>query len=129
MHRIKASIFALLITNCFFAITAFADNYKGVDSQAKNIASRVRPHLPLMSGGLTLIEVNESSGTLVYEHTLDVAYPPENEQMIKDWLRGQSYKSACSVRDLVVFIRSGGALYYRFFYNTALLHSVKIERC
>jgi hypothetical protein len=112
------------------AISAFADNYNGVDYQAKNIASRVRPHLPLKSGeSLTFVGVNESSGVLVYEHTLDVFYPPENEQMIKDWLRGQSYKSACSVRDLVVFIRSGGALYYRFFYSAELLHTVKIERC
>jgi len=114
----------------FFAIPTFAQNLRDIDSQANNIIKKIKPILPIKSGGsFTLVGINSSSGVLVYEHTLDVGYPRENEQMIKDWLRGQSYKSACSVPDLVVFIRSGGALYYRFFYNGVLLNSVKIERC
>jgi hypothetical protein len=109
--------------------SVFAADYRELDSLAKSLASRVKPHLPLRSGSTTLFEVNQSSGVLVYEHTLDVAYPTENELMIKDWLRGQSYRSACSIQDLASFVRKGGNLFYRFFYNSALLHSVRIDGC
>jgi len=106
-----------------------AADFRELNLLASSLANRVKPHLPLKSGNTTLFEVNQSSGVLVYEHTLDVAYPPENEPMIKDWLRGQSYRSACSVQELVTFVRSGGSLHYRFFHNNLLLYAVKIERC
>lgn len=111
------------------AASVLSADYRELDSLSKNIASRVTPHLPVKSGNTTLFAVNQSSGVLVYEHTLDVVYPPENELMIKDWLGAQSHRSACSVNELAAFVRKGGGLHYRFFYNTALLHSVRIDRC
>jgi hypothetical protein len=111
------------------AASVFAADSRELDSLAKSLANRVKPYLPLKSGNTTLFEVNQSTGVLVYEHTLDIAYPPENELMIKDWLRAQSYRSACSVQELAAFVRKGGNLHYRFFYNSALLHSVRIDGC
>jgi hypothetical protein len=111
------------------ATSASAADFRELNLLASGLANRVKPHLPLKSGNTTLFEVNQSSGVLVYEHTLDVAYPPENESMIKDWLRAQSYRSACSVQELATFVRKGGYLHYRFFYNSSLLHSVRIDGC
>lgn len=111
------------------AASASAADFRELNLLASSLANRVKPHLPLKSGNTTLFEVNQSSGVLVYEHTLDVAYPPENEPMIKDWLRAQSYRSACSVQELATFVRKGGGLHYRFFYNAELLQVVRIDRC
>lgn len=105
-------------------------NIKFLESYAQNIVDRMQPHLPMKSGGsMTLVAVNQNSGILVYDHTFDVVFPPENTAMIIDWVTAQSYKSSCSIPDLVKFVRSGGALYYRFFYNNSVLASIKIERC
>jgi hypothetical protein len=111
------------------ATSASAADFRELNLLASSLANRVKPHLPLKSGNTSLFEVNQSSGVLVYEHTLDVTYPPENEPMIKDWLRAQSYRSACSVQELAAFVRKGGHLHYRFFYNSSLLHSVRIDVC
>lgn len=99
-------------------------------SQARYIAQRVRPALPIKSNrDLTLVRVDQSGGLLVYNHTVDTSVPPENYPILADWLRGQSYRSACSVSELVRFVNGGGALHYRFFINGSLINSTKIEGC
>lgn len=124
-----------MIASLFIMMSALGAAYSQtnvnyLESYAQNITNRMRPHLPLKSGGsFTLFAVNQSNGVLVYDHTFDVVFPPENTSMVIDVLIGQSYKSACSVPDLASFTKSGGALYFRFFYNNSVLTSIKIERC
>lgn len=103
--------------------------YGVADDIARNITNKIKPRLPLKSGSTTLVDVNHGGGVLVYEHTLDVDFPPENKLIVIDWLRGQAHKSACSVNDLRSFIQNGGALHYRFFYQSYVLTSIKVERC
>jgi len=124
--------FQVIICGLFLTVDPVVAQFNvgSLENQAKDISKRIKPHLPMKSSGsLTLISVNQSSGLLVYEHTLDVFFPPENKPLMLDWLRGQTYKSACSVPDLINFVDRGGSLYYRFFYSNEVLINVKVERC
>ena len=121
---LKKIVVIMLITQ-----SQLSFGYLAADGLARSITNKIKPHLPLKSGITTLVDVNYSGGVLVYEHTLDVDFPPENKSMVVDWLRGQAHKSACSVSDLRSFIQNGGSLHYRFFYNSYLLTSIKVERC
>lgn len=101
-----------------------------LETQAASISRRVRLALPIRSGrDFTLVRVDQSGALLVYHHTIDARVPPENYPILTDWLQGQSYKSACSVPELVKFVNTGGALHYRFYNNGVLLNSTKIEGC
>ena len=113
-----------------FGVVNSQPNVKFLQNYAQNIVNRMRPYLPVKSGrSFTLVAVSQNSGVLVYDHTLDIFFPMENKGMIVDWIIAQSYKSSCSVPDLANFVRNGGSLYYRFFYNNSVLASFKIERC
>lgn len=101
-----------------------------VEAQARSIVVRMKPLLPIKSGrDFTLVKVEQSGTLLIYSHTMNKIVPTENYSLLSDWLRGQSYKSACSVSDLVRFVNAGGTLQYRFYSNGALLNSTQIESC
>ena len=109
---------------------SFAQNVLDLERQARGIVSRMGTVVPIKSGrDMTLISVEQAGIMVLYNHTIDASVPPENFVLLADWLRGQSNKSACSVEDLVRFVRSGGALHYRFYSNGMLISSVKIDRC
>lgn len=109
---------------------SFAQNVLDLERQAKSIVSRMGTVVPIKSGrDMTLISVEQAGIVVLYNHTVDAIVPPENFELLADWLRGQSNKSACSIEDLIRFVRSGGALHYRFYSNGLLINSVKIERC
>lgn len=101
-----------------------------LELQARSIIRKIEPALPIKSGrDMTLVRVDQSGALLIYNHTIDAQVPQANYPIFADWLRGQSYKSACSVPELVKFVNTGGALHYRFFINGSLVNSTKIEGC
>lgn len=105
-------------------------NQSDLEAQARSISRKINPALPIKSGrDMTLVRVDQSGALLIYNHTIDTKVPPENYPILADWLRGQSYKSACSVPELVKFVNTGGALHYRYFINGTLVNSTKIEGC
>jgi hypothetical protein len=76
-----------------------------------------------------LVRVDQSGIVVVYNHVITAEIPPENYPMVSDWLRGQSFKSACSVPDLIKFVNLGGGLYYRFFVGDTMINETRISSC
>jgi len=121
---------ALLISLAATGVRVEAQpSQKQLTTLAEAFVKRLTPLLPIKSGDMTLFAINQTGSILIYEHTVDVYIPPEYRSFMNDWLRGQAYRSACSVPVVVSFIKDGGNIYYRFFYNNQVLTIVKVEGC
>jgi hypothetical protein len=127
--RINGVLFVLTLL-AFFSPPAFSQSqYAALEKQAKSIATRMQLVLPLQSGSITLVRVDQFGIVVVYNHVITAEIPPENYPMASDWLRGQSFKSACSVPDLIKFVNLGGGLYYRFFVGDTMINETRISSC